>query len=174
MKFTLLKAKNLIEKTDYATLQHRHELFFFFPTETQTIYRTTKIRPSLQYCLFFNCSIAISASQHVVQENPCQKHLIFGWIELTMTFLPSTLPPSFSREAHMWKWSKFCSGGIVMAACSFCLFHQNTMALSLLHSWTCVHHTTGVEPHVAKMQSVTMFLACICEVNNVNWIVLHV
>ena len=29
MKFTLLRAKNLTEKTDYATLQHMHELFFF-------------------------------------------------------------------------------------------------------------------------------------------------
>lgn len=26
MKFTLLRAKDLIKKTDYATLQHMHEL----------------------------------------------------------------------------------------------------------------------------------------------------
>lgn len=34
MKFPLLRAKKLIWKTDDATLQHTHDLFFFF-TETQ-------------------------------------------------------------------------------------------------------------------------------------------
>lgn len=174
MKFTLLRAKNLIEKIDYATLQHMHELFFFFPTKTQTIYRIQQKLDLACNTVCSSTSIAISGWQHVVQENPCQKHLIFGWIGFIMTFLPSTLSPSFSREAHMWKCSKFCAGGIVMAACSFCLFHQNTMALCLLCSWTCSHHTTGMKPHANKMQSVTMFLACICVVNNVDWIVLHV
>lgn len=127
MKFKLLRAKSLTEKTDYATLQHVHKLFFS-PTETQN----TKIKSSLQYHLFFTCSTAPSAWQHAVQENPCQKDLTFVYIGLTITFLPSTLSPSFSGEALMWKGSKFCTDGIIMAACSFSLFDQNTMALCVL------------------------------------------
>lgn len=119
MNFTLLRAKNLGENTDYAILPHMHELFFFF-TETITIYRTQqqKKRSRLQYCLFFNCSTAISAWQHVVQENPCQQHLIFGWIGFPCHFCHLHSPP-FSREAHIWKWSKVlhwwnCHGSLLI------------------------------------------------------------
>lgn len=148
---------------------------FFFPAETQTIYRTQETSDlACNIICSSTVSTAISAWRHVVQANPCQKHLIFRWIGLTMTLLSSTLTPSFSREACMWKWSKFWVGEIVMAACFFCVFHQNTMALRLLHSWMHIHQITDMEPHTTKMQSVTMFLACICEVNNVDWIVLHV
>lgn len=128
------------------------------------------MRPSLQYCLFFNSSTTISAWQHIDQENPHQMHLIFGWVELIMTFLPSILSHSFSRESHIWKWSRFCAGGIVMPACCLCLFHQDTMILCLPHSWTHIHHT----PRVTKMQPVTLFWACTCVVNNVDWTVLQV
>lgn len=56
------------------------------------------MRPSLQYCLFFNGSTTISAWQHTDQEKPYQKHLIFSWIWLIMAFLPSILSHPFSRE----------------------------------------------------------------------------
>lgn len=100
MKFTLSRVKNLIEKTDYATLQHMHELSPPTTTKTQTIYRIQQKLDLSCNTVCSSSSIAISGWQHVVQENPCQKHPIFGWIGFIMTFLPSTLSP-FSREAHM-------------------------------------------------------------------------
>lgn len=71
-------------------------------TKTQTIYRIQQKLDLSCNTVCSSSSIAISGWQHVVQENPCQKHPIFGWIGFIMTFLPSTLSP-FSREAHMWK-----------------------------------------------------------------------
>lgn len=156
--------ENLTEKTNYATLQHVHELYFF-PLK----HRTQK--SNLAYSIDCSSTAALHL-QHSVQEKPCQKHLTFVWIGLTKTFLPSTFFPSISREVK--RKQVFCTGGIIMAACSFCLFDQNTMALCLLHSWTRVLHTAVVESHANEMQSVTMLLACRCAVNNVDWIVLHV
>lgn len=172
MKFTLLRTKNLIEKTD-DTLQHMHDLFFSH-WNADNLENTAKIRLCLQYCVFFNCSIVISAWLYVVQDNPCQEHLISGRTVLTTAFLPSTISLPFSREAHTLKWSKICASGIIMAACSFYLFHQNTTNLCVLHGWMRIHHSPGVEHHATKMQSATMFLACICDVDNVDWIVLYI
>lgn len=42
MKFTLLRAKNLTEKIDYATLQHMHELFFFPPPKHRQLIEHNK------------------------------------------------------------------------------------------------------------------------------------
>lgn len=127
----------------------------------QTIYRTQQKWDSLQYCLFFNCSTTIPVWQHFDQEKPYQKHLIFSWI--ITAFLPPILSHSFSREAHIQKWSRFCTGGIVK-------FHQDTTAFCLPCSWTHIHDT----PCVTKMQSVTLFWACTSVVNNVDWTVLQV
>lgn len=149
---------------------HTWGFWLVFFTETDNSQNTTKTRPGLQYCLFFNSSTTISAWQHIDQENPSQKHLIFGWRGLIVTFLLSILSHSFSREAHIWKWSRVCAGGIIMPACSLCLFHQDTVVLCLPCSWTHIHHT----PRATKMQSVTLFWACTCVVNKVDWTVLQV
>lgn len=102
------------------------------------------------------------------------RSLYLSRISLTMTFLPLAISPSFSRWAHVLKGGKFSTGGITMVYCCFSYFtrmrHRPVPATEVetypSYNWS--------EHHATKMQSVTIFFACICEVDSVDWIVLHI